>query len=202
MQEKKKFILAIPTIVVIIIFIIGMCLIYYNKNYKPLSREDALNLAKRAVTIDNLSCQVVVKQTDSETTTDYKRLGSKICSKSNDYIELINLDNNESTYIDKENKEVYKYVSNSVLESYNSTIYIGVQVLQDNSMKYSFEKYEKFNGIKCAVVKVFDNSTEYTMWIDRDTGMLAKFKVLYRADEEEDLKLPETDDYTLMDYSE
>lgn len=220
MQEKKKFILAVPTVIVIIIFIIGMSLIYYNKNYKPLSQEEALNLAKRAVAIDNLSCQVVVKQNDNESTTDYKRNSSKVYIKADDYIELVDTKSNECTYIDEENKEVYKYVSDSVLESFNSIIYAGIQALQDSTMSYSFEKYEKINGIKCAAVKVKDKSTEITMWIDRDTGMLAKFEIVYKADEEEDskteyiyryqigsvtdddLKLPSTEDYTLMDYSE
>jgi len=220
MEEKKKFILAVPTVIVIIVFIVGMSWIFYNKNYKPLSREEAANLAKQTLNIDNLSCQVIVKQEDNEQTTDYKRKGSIIYIKSDEFIEIIDMDNDECSYIDEENKEVYQYESKSVLESYNGIIYAGVQALEDKEMSYSFEKYEKSNGIKCAKVKLQDKSTEITMWIDRDTGMIAKFEIVYKADEEEDskteyiyryqigsvkdedVKMPNIEDYTVVDYRE
>ena len=49
MNEKKTFILAVPTVIIIIIAIVGISLIFYNRNFKKMNRaagysEKILNL--------------------------------------------------------------------------------------------------------------------------------------------------------------
>ena len=217
MQEKKKFILAVPTVIIIIIFIVAMSYLVYNKNFKPMTKEEALSLAQKAVNIDNFSCQVVTKQGDLETINDYKRKGNMVYMEAEDYKEYLNIDTSECVYIDDENKEAYTYTSDSVLESYNEIIYIGIQSLEDESFTYSFNKYEKINGIKCAAINLSSDSINADLWLDRDTGMVAKFVITYKAEGMEDsattyiyryqignvtdenVKVPDLSDYTLLE---
>ena len=186
MQEKKKFILAVPTVIIIIIFIIAMSYMIYNKNFKPLDKEEALSLARQAVNIDNFSCQIVTQQGDTETTTDYKRKGNMVYMQAEDYKEYLNIDTTECVYIDDENKEAYMYESDSVLENYNGMIYSGIQSLEDESFSYNFNKYEKVNGIDCAAINLTSDSIDADLWLDRDNGMVTKFVITYKAEELED----------------
>ena len=61
MKEKKVFILAIPTIIVIIVVIVGIALIFYNRNFKKMSKDDAYVLASKVAVINNISCEVLTE---------------------------------------------------------------------------------------------------------------------------------------------
>lgn len=217
MPEKKKFILAVPTVIIIIIFIVTMSYMVYQKNYKPLTKEEAMHLAERAVTIDNLSCQIMAKQEDKESVVNYKRKGNIVYRESDNCEEYLNIETSECVYIDVENKEAYKYTSDSVIESYNEMIYIGIQSLRDESLIYKFVNYEKVNGINCAAVNLTGENTVMDLWLDRDTGMVTKFTITYKADgiedstttyiyryqigkvTDENITVPELSDYIVMD---
>ena len=217
MQEKKKFVLAIPTVIIIIIFIIALGYLIYSKNFKPLSKEKAIELAEMAVTEDNFSCQLVVEQDGEEIVTDYKRKGNVVYMKEVDYEEYLNIDTAECVYVDQENKEAYTYTSDSVLESYNTRLYAGIQNLENNDYSYTFNKYEKVNGIKCASITLDSDVKNINMWIDTKTGMVTKYVLTNKSEGEnnnpityvyryqignvkdEDVKIPDLSDYTVLE---
>lgn len=217
MSEKKKFILAVPTVIIIIIFIVTMCFMIYNKNYKPLTKEEAMHLAERAVTIDNLSCQIMAKQEEKESVVNYKRKGNMVYRESDGCEEYLNIETSECVYIDEENKEAYKYISDSVIESYNEMIYIGIQSLKDENVEYKFKNYEKVNGIDCAAINLSNENTVMDLWLDRENGMVTKFAITYKVEGMEDstttyiyryqigkvtdenITVPDLSDYVVMD---
>ena len=93
MQEKKKFVLAVPTVIIIIIFIIALGYLIYSKNFKPLSKEKAIELAEKSVTVDNFSCQLVIEQDGEEIVADYKRKDNMVYMKEIDYEEQEEISN-------------------------------------------------------------------------------------------------------------
>lgn len=216
MQEKKKFILAVPTVIIIIIFIIALAYLIYSKNFKPLSKEKAIELAEMAVTIDNFSCQLVIEQDGEEFVTDYKRKDNIVYMKEVDYEEYLNIDTSECVYIDRENKEAYTYTSDSVLESYNTRLYAGIQSLENGDYSYTFNEYEKVNGIKCASITLSNDSENIDMWIDTKAGMITKYVITNKSEEDgnsatyiyryqignvtdEDVKVPDLSEYTVLE---
>ncbi len=216
MQEKKKFILAVPTVIIIIIFIIALAYLIYSKNFKPLSKEKAIELAEMAVTIDNFSCQLVIEQDGEEFVTDYKRKDNIVYMKEVDYEEYLNIDTSECVYVDRENKEAYTYTSDSVLKSYNTRLYAGIQSLENGDYSYTFNEYEKVNGIKCASITLSNDSENIDMWIDTKAGMITKYVITNKSEEDgnsatyiyryqignvtdEDVKVPDLSEYTVLE---
>lgn len=216
MQEKKKFILAVPTVIIIIIFIIALAYLIYSQNFKPLSKEKAIELAEMAVTIDNFSCQLVIEQDGEEFVTDYKRKDNIVYMKEVDYEEYLNIDTSECVYVDRENKEAYTYTSDSVLESYNTRLYAGIQSLENGDYSYTFNEYEKVNGIKCASITLSNDSENIDMWIDTKAGMITKYVITNKSEEDgnsatyiyryqignvtdEDVKVPDLSEYTVLE---
>ena len=61
MNEKKTFILAVPTVIIIIIAIVGISLIFYNRNFKKMNRDDVKTLAQKVATIVNISCEIAIE---------------------------------------------------------------------------------------------------------------------------------------------
>ncbi len=183
MQEKKKFILAVPTVIIIIIFIISIFFIFYKKNIKDMTKDEALVLAEKVLRIDNLSCEIIAKQGDTENATDYKRLGKLVYMKSDELEQYLDTEKEECIYVDTAEKEAYKYSSNAVIDSYNEMIYTGVSFLKDESLNYKFNKYEKVNGIDCASITLNNSTTNINMWLDKSSGMITKFSIKYLEEE-------------------
>lgn len=217
MEEKKKFILAIPTIVIIILFVIIMSFLVYRKNFKPLSKQEALELAEKSLSIDNISCEVVT-QDEGEHIVDYKFKDNKLVIINDNYFEYVDGDTSNCIYIDNSAKEVYKYSSVSEIDGFKSLIGVSVGLLDNNDYEYKFLKYEKLNGIKCAKIQLTNSDTKIVLWIDRDTGMTVKVVGDYTSQDSEnaqitnlyryqigkvkddDLKIPDTTDYVVMEY--
>ena len=217
MQEKKKFVLAVPTVIIIIIFIIALGYLIYSKNFKPLSKEKAIELAEKSVTVDNFSCQLVIEQDGEEIVADYKRKENMVYMKEIDYEEYLNIDTAECVYVDRENKEAYAYTSDSVLESYNTRLYAGIKSLEDENYSYTFNKYEKVNGIKCASITLDSDLENINMWLDTKTGMVTKYVVTNKSEggdkfpityiyryqtgnvTDDDIKIPDLSDYTVLE---
>lgn len=186
MQEKKKFILAVPTVIIIIIFIISMIFIFYKKNIKDMTKDEALVLAEKVLRIDNLSCQIVAKQGETETTTNYKRFGKYIYMENDELKQYLDTDTSECVYVDTKEKEAYKYNSNAIIDNYNEMIYTGVSFLKDETLNYKFNKYEKVNGIECVSITLSNESTNVNIWFDKSSGMVAKFSIKYLEEEGEE----------------
>ncbi len=185
MKEKKKFILAIPTIIIIFIFIIGMGIMIYQKNYKPLSREDAIFLSKKVLSIDNISCEVVT-QGEEEKIVDYKFKNNILLTRYNTSIEITDgNENNKCTYIDTSEKEKYIYNSANNIDSFKSLIYTAVEVLENKDYEYEFLRYEKVNGIKSVSFKLKQVDSSITIWLDRKKGMPIKIEGEYNLEDEE-----------------
>ena len=80
MKEKKKFVLVVPT-VVIVLAIAGILMIFYNRNLKDMSREDAKSLAQKVAIIENISCEIVTESNEIEQgqyVVDYKLKDNKM----------------------------------------------------------------------------------------------------------------------------
>ena len=89
MKERKKFILAIPTILIIIVAIIGISLIYYNRNVKKMTRDDIKLLSQKVATIDNISCEVITSNStdnNNQSVEDYKLKDGIMLSRADDFI--------------------------------------------------------------------------------------------------------------------
>ena len=217
MKEKRTFILAIPTIIIIFVFIIGMGVMIYRKNYMPLSREKAINLSTKVFSIDNISCEVVT-QGEEEKIVDYKYKNNILSCRYDNYIEITDgNDNNKCTYIDTNEKEVYIYHSSNNIESFKGLIYTVAEVLENNDYEYEFLKYETINGIKSASFKLKQDDSALTIWIDRENGMPIKIEgeynlqspetnkitTIYRyqigAVKDEDIKNPDTEGYNVIE---
>ena len=217
-KEKKTFILAVPTIIVIIVFLIAMPIMIYQKNYKPLSREDALSLSEKILSIDNISCEIITKS-EYERLIDYKFKDNVLYSKYNDSIELTNGNNeNNSIYIDTKAKEKFIYISNNNIENFKGTLNAAIEILSNDDYEYNFIKYEKVNGIKAATVELEKDDSEFVISLDRETGMPIKIIGKYNTKDEEntstittvyryqigqvkddDLKLPDTEGYNVTE---
>ena len=77
---KKNFILAVPTIIIIIVVIAGISTIFYNRNFKKMNKEDVKTLAQKVATINNISCEIITESSEenvSKTISDYKLNNNK-----------------------------------------------------------------------------------------------------------------------------
>ncbi|MBR3132498.1 MAG: hypothetical protein IKG42_00195 [Clostridia bacterium] len=206
--EKKTFILAVPTVIIIIVFLIAMPIMIYRKNFKPLSRDESITLSKKILSIDNISCEIITKSED-EKVVDYKFKDNVLLSNYNDAIELT--EDDKCTYVDLKEKQVYNYNSKNNIDNFKSLLNSAIEILENDDYDYEFVKYEKINGIKVATVKLTKDDSEFIISIDRSTGMPVKIDGEYNIKNEDkkgdittifryqigqvqddDLKLPDT----------
>ncbi|MBR3152853.1 MAG: hypothetical protein IKF52_04540 [Clostridia bacterium] len=213
--EKKTFILAVPTVIIIIVFLIAMPVMIYRKNFKPLSRDEAITLSEKNLSIDNISCEVITKSND-EKVVDYKFKDNTLYSNYNDStIELTEED--KCTYVDLKEKELYTYNSKNNIDNFKSVLNSAREILENDDYEYEFKKYEKINGIKAATFSLKKDGSEFTISLDRETGMPLKIDGEYYVKNEdktdsittifryqigqvkdEDLKLPDTEGYNIV----
>ena len=183
MKEKKVFILAVPTVIIIIAFIVGIVAIYYNRNLKKLSREDAKTLASKVALIDNISCEIITEGTGDDgykTVSDYKLKDGKLISKVDSF--KIYDDSNEKKLIqiDDDSKVAYEYSEyKSEIDNFRNLICSAEKLLESEDLEYSFKEYSTANGIKCANFTLSNNESSYNIWLDRSTGMIVKMECKY-----------------------
>ena len=106
MKEKKKFVLVVPT-VVIVLAIAGILMIFYNRNLKDMSREDAKSLAQKVAIIENISCEIVTESNEIEQgqyVVDYKLKDNKMVYRTDYYTIYDNSDKNTKIQIDDHEK--------------------------------------------------------------------------------------------------
>ncbi len=180
MEQKKKFILAIPTIIIIIVTIVGISLIFYNRHFKELSREDAKLLAEKVTSINNISCEIVTESTmqgSSQSIVDYKLKDNKLITKNNDYLTYENDDINSKIQIDDTEKIAFTFKEyESDIQIFKESLCSAVQLLKSEECEYKFIKYETMNGIKCAEIELTEANARFDIWLDRKNGMIVKFE--------------------------
>ena len=218
MKEKKVFILGIPTIVIIIVVILGVSIIFYNRNFKKMNKADAFALAEKAAIINNASCEILTETQYGTTRVDYKVKDNIVLSNTagNGGEYTIYDDGNNKLQIDVENKEVYVYHDYQMEKDiFMQEICQVAKLLESEDYQYTFVEYTKMNGIKVAHFKLEDKNGTYDIWIDRTSGMVQEVDYVSKQFEDEwvkkhyrcsldtvtddDIKKPDIDGYEKID---
>ena len=149
MKEKKTFILAVPTLIIFVVVVIGICIIFYNRNFKKMTKDDVKTLAQKVATINNISCEVLTESSEVEiagTISDYKLCNNKLVSNVDNF--KMYDDKNEKTLlqIDEKQKIVYQYKEyNSALDEFETMICSVAKLLESDEYQYEFKNYETVN---------------------------------------------------------
>ena len=153
MNEKKTFILAVPTVIIIIIAIVGISLIFYNRNFKKMNRDDVKTLAQKVATI---SCEIAIESSEENvesSISDYKLKDGKLISKIDTFEIYDNKDEQSLIQIDRDSKEAYVYSEyDSQIDDFEAMLCTAEKLLESNDYEYIFKDYETVNGVKCYVI--------------------------------------------------
>lgn len=221
MNEKKTFILAVPTVIIIIIAIVGISLIFYNRNFKKMNRDDVKALAQKVATIDNISCEIAIESSEENvesSISDYKLKSGKLISKI-DTFEIYDNKNEQSLIqIDRDSKEAYVYSEyNSQIDDFEAMLCTAEKLLESNDYEYIFKDYETVNGVKCVAFSLSNTNTTFDIWLDKSNGMIVKMVCNYSAEGEktisttmlyrykigsvtdEEVQKPNLEGYTIID---
>lgn len=221
MGEKKNFVLAIPTIIIIAIAIIGISMIFYNRNVKKMNREEIRNLAQKVATINNVSCEIVTESNEmgeEKSVVDYRLRENKLVCKT-DYYKIYD-DENEKVkiQIDENEKVAYNYKEyKSEITSFQEMLCTAEKLLENNEYEYEFLDYEMMNGVKCVSFKLYNNTSTFNIWLDKSNGMIVKMDCNYHIDgienvmtsmyyryqigsvSENDVQKPDLTDYSIIE---
>ena len=221
MNEKKTFILAVPTVIIIIIAIVGISLIFYNRNFKKMNRDDVKVLAQKVATIDNISCEIAIESSEENvesSISDYKLKDGKLISKI-DTFEIYDNKNGQSLIqIDRDSKEAYVYSEyDSQIDDFEAMLCTAEKLLESNDYEYIFKDYETVNGVKCVAFSLSNTNTTFDIWLDKSNGMIVKMVCNYSAEGEktisttmlyrykigsvtdEEVQKPNLEGYTIID---
>lgn len=219
MKEKKIFILAIPTIIIIIVAIVGISLIFYNRNLKKMSKEDVQLLAQKVANIENISCEIVTTTDKSEgiqSVEDYKLKDGIMVSKVDDFVIYDNKNTQTLMQIDDEEKLVYTYSRyTSEIDSFKTMLLTAESLIMNEKSEYTFKDFTTMNGIKCVNFELKNGDTIFEVWMDKKTGMIVKIdthygdgdsqmniSVVYRYQinnvQDKDVAMPNTDGYKVI----
>ncbi len=191
MKEKKKFILAIPTIIIIIGTLIGISLIFFDRNLKKMDRDEIKLLAEKVVNINNISCEIITEnnmEDSSETIDDYKLKDNKISIKNNDY--RIYEDSEQKIQIDDEEKVAYIYNNeNDEIVAFEELLCSAERLLESDEYEYNFIKYETMNGIKCVHFTMKNQETCFNIWLDKSSGMIVKMECNTKSENNQEFVL-------------
>ena len=178
MNEKKTFILAVPTVIIIIIAIVGISLIFYNRNFKKMNRDDVKALAQKVATIDNISCEIAIESSEENvesSISDYKLKSGKLISKIDTFEIYDNKDEQSLIQIDRDSKEAYVYSEyNSQIDDFEAMLCTAEKLLESNDYEYIFKDYETVNGVKCVAFSLSNTNTTFDIWLDKSNGMIVK----------------------------
>lgn len=221
MNEKKTFILAVPTVIIIIIAIVGISLIFYNRNFKKMNRDDVKALAQKVATIDNISCEIAIESSEENvesSISDYKLKDGKLISKIDTFEIYDNKDEQSLIQIDRDSKEAYVYSEyNSQIDDFEAMLCTAEKLLESNDYEYIFKDYETVNGVKCVAFSLSNTNTTFDIWLDKSNGMIVKMVCNYSAEGEktisttmlyrykigsvtdEEVQKPNLEGYTIID---
>lgn len=221
MNEKKTFILAVPTVIIIIIAIVGISLIFYNRNFKKMNRDDVKTLAQKVATIDNISCEIAIESSEGNvgsSISDYKLKDGKLISKIDTFEIYDNKDEQSLIQIDRDSKEAYVYSEyDSQIDDFEAMLCTAEKLLESNDYEYIFKDYETVNGVKCVAFSLSNTNTTFDIWLDKSNGMIVKMVCNYSAEGEktisttmlyrykigsvtdEEVQKPNLEGYTIID---
>lgn len=221
MNEKKTFILAVPTVIIIIIAVVGISLIFYNRNFKKMNRDDVKTLAQKVATIDNISCEIAIESSEENvesSISDYKLKDGKLISKIDTFEIYDNKDEQSLIQIDNDSKEAYVYSEyDSQIDDFEAMLCTAEKLLESNDYEYLFKDYETVNGVKCVAFSLSNSNTTFDIWLDKSNGMIVKMVCNYSAEGEdsitttmlyrykigsvtdEDVQKPNLEGYTIID---
>lgn len=221
MNEKKTFILAVPTVIIIIIAIVGISLIFYNRNFKKMNRDDVKALAQKVATIDNISCEIAIESSEENvksSISDYKLKSGKLISKIDTFEIYDNKDEQSLIQIDRDSKEAYVYSEyDSQIDDFEAMLCTAEKLLESNDYEYIFKDYETVNGVKCVAFSLSNTNTTFDIWLDKSNGMIVKMVCNYSAEGEktisttmlyrykigsvtdEEVQKPNLEGYTIID---
>lgn len=220
MKERKKFILAIPTILIIIVVVIGISLIYYNRNVKKMTRDDIKLLSQKVATVDNISCEVIASNStdnSNQSVEDYKLKDGIMISRADDFVIYDNKNEQTLMQIDDEEKLVYTYSEyNSEIDVFMKRLLTVESLLENEENDYIFKDYATMNGIKCVNFEIKNADTTFEIWLDKKTGMIVRMDTHYGEGEssvnvsvvyryqinnvtDEDVVKPNTDNYSVIE---
>lgn len=221
MNEKKTFILAVPTVIIIIIAIVGISLIFYNRNFKKMNRDDVKALAQKVATIDNISCEIAIESSEENvksSISDYKLKDGKLISKIDTFEIYDNKDEQSLIQIDRDSKEAYVYSEyDSQIDDFEAMLCTAEKLLESNDYEYIFKDYETVNGVKCVAFSLSNTNTTFDIWLDKSNGMIVKMVCNYSAEGEktisttmlyrykigsvtdEEVQKPNLEGYTIID---
>lgn len=191
MEEKKTFILAIPTVIIIIIAIVGISLIFYNRNVKDMTREEVKILAQKVAIIDNISCEILTEsdeREESQSIIDYKMKDKKLISKT-DYYKIFDDENEgKKIQIDDSEKVAYVYTEyKSEITSFQEMLCTAEKLLESDEYEYKFLGYETMNGVKCVHFTLDNKETTFNIWLDKANGMIVKMECHYHLEGTEEI---------------
>ena len=191
MNEKKTFILAVPTVIIIIIAIVGISLIFYNRNFKKMNRDDVKTLAQKVATIDNISCEIAIESSEENvesSISDYKLKDGKLISKIDTFEIYDNKDEQSLIQIDNDSKEAYVYSEyDSQIDDFEAMLCTAEKLLESNDYEYLFKDYETVNGVKCVAFSLSNSNTTFDIWLDKSNGMIVKMVCNYSAEGEDSI---------------
>ncbi len=221
MNEKKTFILAVPTVIIIIIAVVGISLIFYNRNFKKMNRDDVKTLAQKVATIDNISCEIAIESSEENvesSISDYKLKDGKLISKIDTFEIYDNKDEQSLIQIDNDSKEAYVYSEyDSQIDDFEAMLCTAEKLLESNDYEYLFKDYETVNGVKCVAFSLSNSNTTFDIWLDKSNGMIVKMVCSYSAEGEnsitttmlyrykigsvtdEEVQKPNLEGYTIID---
>ena len=221
MNEKKTFILAVPTVIIIIIAIVGISLIFYNRNFKKMNRDDVKTLAQKVATIDNISCEIAIESSEENvesSISDYKLKDGKLISKIDTFEIYDNKDEQSLIQIDRDSKEAYVQSEyDSQIDDFEAMLCTAEKLLESNDYEYIFKDYETVNGVKCVAFSLSNTNTTFDIWLDKSNGMIVKMVCNYSAEGEktisttmlyrykigsvtdEEVQKPNLEGYTIID---
>ncbi len=183
MKEKKKFVLAIPTIIILVVAMVGISMIFYNRNIKEMTRQEAMALAKKVATIDNIFCEIVTETNENnneKTVVDYKLKNKKLICKTDYYTIYDNEDEKTKIQIDEDEKVAYVYKEyKSEITSFQEMICTAEKLLESDEYEYKFLNYETMNGIKCISFTLSNSESTFNIWLDKSSGMIVKMECNY-----------------------
>lgn len=188
MKEKRKFALLVPTIV-IIVAIAGISMIFYNRNLKDMSREDAKILAQKVAIIDNISCEIVTESNEAEQgqyVVEYRLKDNKMVSRTDYYTIYDDADKNVKVQIDDNEKIAYLYSEyKSEILTFKEMLCTVEKMLESDEYKYEFVGFETMNGIKCVNIKLSKEDSTFNVWLDKSNGMITKIECHYHMPDNE-----------------
>lgn len=188
MKDKKRYVFILPSIA-IIIAIVGILMIFYNRNIKEMNREDAKILAQKVARIENISCEIITESNDIEEgqyMVDYKLKDGKMISKTDYYTIYDNSEENTKIQVDDNEKIAYVYNEyKSEIMSFKEMLCTVEKMLESDEYNYEFVGYETMNGTKCVAFILYKSDSTFNVWLDKNNGMIVKIECHYHMGDTE-----------------